>query len=79
MPVITPGRAIGRMINRLICSRPKNRVRAMAAAIRAAAGDRPAAAARGAAGREYALQHYDRARLAQRFVDLVDDLAAGAR
>ena len=52
---------------------------AMAAAIRAAAADRPAAAARGDAGRQYALQHYDRARLAQRFVDLVDDLAAGAR
>lgn len=52
---------------------------AMAAAIRAAAGDRPAAAARGAAGRQYALQHYDRARLAERFVGLVDDLAAGAR
>jgi glycosyltransferase involved in cell wall biosynthesis len=52
---------------------------AMAAAIRAAAADRAAAAARGDAGREYALQHYDRARLAARFVSLVDDLAAGGR
>lgn len=52
---------------------------AMAAAIRAAASDRADAAARGAAGRQYALQHYDRAGLAQRFVGLVDDLAAGDR
>jgi glycosyltransferase involved in cell wall biosynthesis len=52
---------------------------AMAAAIRAAAADRAGAAARGDAGREYALQHYDRARLAARFVSLVDDLAAGGR
>lgn len=52
---------------------------AMATAIRAAAADRADAAARGAAGRQYALQHYDRTRLAARFVGLVDDLAAGAR
>ena len=35
--------------------------------------------ARGEAGREYALEHYDRAALAQRFVSLVDDLVAGSR
>ena len=32
MPVMTPGRAMGRMINSEICSRPKNRVRAIAPA-----------------------------------------------
>ena len=31
MPVITPGRAMGRMISKDICSRPKNLVRAIAA------------------------------------------------
>lgn len=52
---------------------------AMAQAIRAAAADRAEARARGANGREYALEHYDRRALAARFVALVDDLAAGAR
>ncbi len=52
---------------------------AMADAIRRAAADRADARARGEAGRAYALEHYDRAALAARFVGLVDDLAAGAR
>ena len=34
MPVMTPGRAMGRRINRLIWSRPKNAVRVIAAATR---------------------------------------------
>lgn len=52
---------------------------AMAAAIRAAAAHRDDARERGARGRAYALEHYDRRRLAARFVSLVDHLAAGAR
>lgn len=52
---------------------------AMAAAIRAAAAHRDDARERGERGRAYALEHYDRRRLAARFVSLVDDLAAGAR
>ncbi len=52
---------------------------AMADAIRRAAGDPADARARGAAGRGYALAHYDRAALAQRFVSLVDALAAAGR
>ena len=52
---------------------------AMADAIRRAASDPAGARARGEAGREYALEHYDRTALAARFVALVDDLAAGAR
>jgi glycosyltransferase involved in cell wall biosynthesis len=52
---------------------------AMADAIRRAAADPASARARGEAGRAYALEHYDRAALAARFVALVDDLAAGAR
>lgn len=53
--------------------------RAMAGAIRAAAADRTEARARGANGRSYALEHYDRRALAARFVGLVDDLVAGGR
>lgn len=52
---------------------------AMADAIRRAAADPVDSRARGEAGREYALEHYDRAALAQRFVSLVDDLVAGSR
>jgi glycosyltransferase involved in cell wall biosynthesis len=51
----------------------------MADAIRRAAADPVDSRARGEAGREYALEHYDRAALAQRFVSLVDDLVAGSR
>lgn len=53
--------------------------RAMAEAIRTAAADRAEARARGANGRAYALEHYDRRALAARFVGLVDDLVAGGR
>jgi glycosyltransferase involved in cell wall biosynthesis len=48
---------------------------AMAGAIRALAADRPAARRMGERGRRYALEHYDRAALAARFVALVESIA----
>lgn len=76
-----PEGELTRVIDDAACgwSVPPEDPAAMAAAIRSAAADRAAASAMGSAGREYALAHFDRARLADRFVGLVDDLAAGAR
>jgi len=48
---------------------------ALAAAIRALAADREGARRMGASGRAYALEHYDRAALAARFVGVVESLA----
>ena len=76
-----PAGELTRLVDAAGCgwSVPPEDPTAMASAIRHAADDPAQAAARGRAGREYALQHYDRARLAARFVSLVDDLAAGRR
>jgi glycosyltransferase involved in cell wall biosynthesis len=48
---------------------------ALAAAIRALAADREGARRMGESGRAYALEHYDRAALAARFVSVVESLA----
>jgi glycosyltransferase involved in cell wall biosynthesis len=48
---------------------------ALAAAIRALAADREGARRMGESGRAYALEHYDRATLAARFVAVVESLA----
>ena len=48
---------------------------ALAAAIRALAADRDGARRMGESGRAYALEHYDRAALAARFVAVVESLA----
>jgi colanic acid biosynthesis glycosyl transferase WcaI len=48
---------------------------ALAGAIRALAADREGARRMGESGRAYALEHYDRAALAARFVAVVESLA----
>ena len=76
-----PAGELTRLVDHAACgwNVPPEDPSAMADAIRRAAADPAAARARGEAGRAYALEHYDRAALAARFVALVDDLAAGAR
>ena len=72
-----PRGELTRMVERAACgvAVPPEDGAAMAGAIRALAADRPAARRMGESGRRYALEHYDRAALAARFVALVESIA----
>lgn len=78
-PIIAsaPAGELTRMVERAGCgvAVPPEDGEAMAGAIRALAADPEGARAMGARGRAYALEHYDRARLAARFVAVVESVA----
>jgi len=72
-----PRGELTRMVERAACgvAVPPEDGAAMAGAIRALAADRAAARRMGESGRRYALEHYDRAALAARFVATVESIA----
>ena len=72
-----PRGELTRMVERAACgvAVPPEDGAAMAGAIRALAADRPTARRMGESGRRYALEHYDRAALAARFVAVVESIA----
>jgi glycosyltransferase involved in cell wall biosynthesis len=72
-----PRGELTRMVERAACgvAVPPEDGAAMADAIRALAADRAAARRMGESGRRYALEHYDRAALAARFVATVESIA----
>ena len=72
-----PRGELTRMVERAACgvAVPPEDGAALADAIRALAADRPAARRMGESGRRYALEHYDRAALAARFVATVESIA----
>jgi len=78
-PVIAsaPAGELTRMVEAAGCgvAVPPEDGAALAGAIRALAADRPGARRMGERGRAYALEHYDRARLAARFVAVVESVA----
>ena len=78
-PIIAaaPAGELTRMVERAGCgvSVPPEDGPALAGAIRALAADPDGARRMGERGREYALAHYDRARLAERFVAVVESVA----
>jgi glycosyltransferase involved in cell wall biosynthesis len=72
-----PAGELTRMVERAACgvAVPPEDGLALAGAIRAMAADREAARRMGERGRAYAVEHYDRAALADRFVAVVESLA----
>jgi colanic acid biosynthesis glycosyl transferase WcaI len=78
-PIIAaaPAGELTRMVERAACgvAVPPEDGDALAGAIRTLAADRGEARRMGERGRAYALEHYDRARLAARFVALVESVA----
>ncbi|WP_217914280.1 glycosyltransferase family 4 protein [Miltoncostaea marina] len=72
-----PAGELTRMVERAGCgvAVPPEDPAALAGAIRALASDPGGARRMGAAGRAYALEHYDRAALAERFVAVVESVA----
>ena len=78
-PIIAsaPAGELTRMVERAGCgvAVPPEDGPALAGAIRALAADPEGARRMGERGREYALEHYDRARLAARFVAVVESVA----
>jgi glycosyltransferase involved in cell wall biosynthesis len=78
-PIIAsaPAGELTRMVERAGCgvSVPPEDGDALAGAIRTLAADRDEARRMGERGRAYALEHYDRARLAARFVAVVESVA----
>ncbi len=72
-----PRGELTRMVERAACgvAVPPEDGAAMAGAIRALAADRAGARRMGESGRRYALEHYDRAALAARFVATVESIA----
>jgi glycosyltransferase involved in cell wall biosynthesis len=78
-PIIAaaPAGELTRMVERAACgvAVPPEDGAALADAIRALAADRDEARRMGERGRAYALEHYDRARLAARFVAVVESVA----